>query len=110
MYRAACKLEFQPFNRSYSQLTLFNRSFHIFYKKKYVYALSAAVRAFSEIFLQEDVCDTPIVCIADCFWVCVVCVSSLRHIIHRSATLLRATTIIILLVVLPKFASFSVLE
>ena len=31
MYRAACKVEFQPFKRLYSQLTFFN-----FYKKQYV--------------------------------------------------------------------------
>ena len=30
MYHAACKVEFQPFNRSYSQLTFFN--FYIKYK------------------------------------------------------------------------------
>ena len=30
MHHAACKVEFQPFNRSYSQLTLFNFSYIFF--------------------------------------------------------------------------------
>ena len=29
MYHAACKVEFQPFNRSYSQLTFFNFFYQI---------------------------------------------------------------------------------
>ena len=38
-YLAACKVEFQPFNRPYSQLTIFDtikfNYFHIFYDRKF---------------------------------------------------------------------------
>ena len=41
MYHAACKVEFQPFTRSYSQLTFFN-----FYKKFFFGFVRDATQVF----------------------------------------------------------------